>query len=207
LSILRRVKQSENMKLPIFSYGHPIFKEEVKPVSNKNPDLQKLIRDMKETLFLLKSQILIASQVGYALQLFIVDFSTKSKRNQQVFINPAVVSESGTMATFMESDLSIPNIEISVDRLSNLQVKYLDENLDEQVKEFSGQTARYVQHGMDFMKNQTMIDQINSFRYQSLSRALHQISKGKITTPYKMVYPESVQKPYGWQLRPRCSTF
>ncbi|MGB1043405.1 MAG: peptide deformylase, partial [Tenacibaculum sp.] len=63
------------MILPIVAYGDPVLRKVGKEIDKDYPQLEKLIADMKETMYNAQGVGLAAPQIGKAIRLFLVDAS------------------------------------------------------------------------------------------------------------------------------------
>ncbi len=59
------------MILEIVQYGHPVLRERCRPVEEVTDDLQKLVEDMKETMYDANGVGLAAPQVGVNIRLMV----------------------------------------------------------------------------------------------------------------------------------------
>lgn len=70
------------MVLPIVVYGDPVLRKVGEEISQNYPDLDKLIKDMFDTMYNAKGVGLAAPQVGKAIRLFIVDTKPFSESDE-----------------------------------------------------------------------------------------------------------------------------
>lgn len=190
------------MIYPIVAYGDPVLRKECQDISKDYPELQQLISDMYETMYGASGVGLAAPQIGLPIRLFIVDteaFSDdpeleESERNflktfKQAFINAEIIEEEGDEWVFNEGCLSIPDVREDVFRQPNITITYLDENFQEQTKEFDGIAARVIQHEYDHIEGKLFTDKLSSFKKRLIKGKLTNISKGKVDVDYKMKFP------------------
>ena len=91
------------MILPIVAYGDPVLRKVAVAIDAEFPDLEKLINNMKETMYNASGVGLAAPQIGKAIRLFLIDASpfaeddnlseeerTVLKSFNRVFINPKI---------------------------------------------------------------------------------------------------------------------
>lgn len=74
------------MVLPVYLYGHPVLRQEAEDIDKDYPDLQKLIKDMFETMYFTEGIGLAAPQIGKSIALIVVDGSplAGSSRNARI---------------------------------------------------------------------------------------------------------------------------
>jgi peptide deformylase len=192
------------MILPIVAYGSPILRKVCKDISQDHPELDKLIADMWETMYNSNGVGLAAPQINKDLRLFVMD-STQIFENLEddeqglypdgpgfkgVFINAYVSKIDGKEWSYNEGCLSIPKIREDVLRGENVTIDYVDENFKPYTKTFNGITARVILHEYDHIEGKLFIDYIKPLKRTLLKGKLMDISKGKISVDYRMVFPK-----------------
>lgn len=185
------------MVLPIVAYGDPVLRKKGAEISKDYPDLEKLIADMYETMEKAKGVGLAAPQVGKAIRLFVIDSTKmydeddedKNEGVREVFINAAIVEESGEEWGYEEGCLSIPGIRAEVMRKDIVKIKYVDQKFKEHTKTFTGLTARVIQHEYDHIEGKLFIDHLKPLKRSLLKGKLDKITKGITDAEYKMRFP------------------
>lgn len=190
------------MILPIIAYGDKVLRKKCKDIDADYPKLEKLIKDMKETMVNASGVGLAAPQIGKAIRLFLVntkpfanddDLSEEEqaflKTFQKIFINAKITQETGDEWAFNEGCLSIPNINEDVFRQETLTIEYLDENFKEHKETITGLAARVVQHEYDHIEGILFTDKLSSLKKKILKKKLDKISKGKVDVDYRMKFP------------------
>jgi len=69
-------------------------------------------------------------------------------------------------------------------------LNYMDENFQSHTKTFHGLTARVILHEYDHIEGKLFIDHISPFKRKLMKGKLDDISKGKISVDYKMLFPK-----------------
>ena len=192
------------MILPIVAYGCPVLRKVCKDISQDYPELEKLIADMWETMYNSNGVGLAAPQVNKEMRLFVMD-STQIFENLEddeqdlypdgpgfkgTFINAHVTKIEGTEWSYNEGCLSIPKIREDVWRGESVTIDYLDENFQPFTKTFNGITSRVILHEYDHIDGKLFIDYIKPMKRTLLKRKLMDISKGKISVDYRMLFPK-----------------
>jgi peptide deformylase len=187
------------MILPIVAYGDAILKKKAEEIDEDYPNLQKLIKDMFETMYNAHGVGLAAPQIGKSIRLFIVDASAVGEGEdadptcvdfKRVFINPIIIEETGDEWAYEEGCLSIPNIREDVNRQSRVIIEYYDENWDLYEEELEGFAARVVQHEYDHIEGKLFLDHISPLKRTLLKGKLADISKGNVDVRYRMKFPK-----------------
>ncbi len=194
------------MILPIVAYGDPVLKKEAEEIDKDYPDLDKLIKDMFETMYNAQGVGLAAPQIGRSIRLFIVDGSPFAEDDgdednepderavgmenfKKVFINPIIEEEEGEEWGFHEGCLSIPKIREEVFRKEKVHITYYDENWEFHDEVYEGYSARIIQHEYDHIDGILFTDHLSPLKRRLLQKRLQNISKGEIKVDYKMKFP------------------
>ncbi len=184
------------MILPIYAYGQQVLKQKAVPLKARNPELDKLIANMWETMYHAGGVGLAAPQVGVSIRLFIVDTvqlkpdkgdpEPAEGRIKQAFINATMLEESGDEWAYEEGCLSIPEIRADVFRQERIVLRYLDEDFNEHQRTFHGINARVIQHEYDHIEGILFLDHLTPLKKRLLKRRLDNIRTGKIEPRYTM---------------------
>jgi peptide deformylase len=182
------------MIYPIVAYGNPILKKEAEEI-HEGENINELIQDMFNTMDNASGVGLAAPQINKGIRLFVIDSTLmldekdEEKGIRRVFINPIILDEYGDNYSFEEGCLSIPDIRAEIIRPEKLTLEYFDENWNLKEEEFSGMTARVIQHEYDHLEGILFIDYLKGLKKRMVQSKLVDISKGKVPTDYRMVYP------------------
>lgn len=123
----------------------------------KNPVIQKLILDMRETLAATANGIgLAAPQVGVNLRIFIA--SPLLNLNQTVFINPAITKITNTAESMEEGCLSLPGMYGKVKRAVSLKVEACNQNGRKFKMKADGIISQLVQHEIGHLNGELFKD-------------------------------------------------
>ena len=191
------------MVFPIVAYGHPVLRKIAEDISADFPNLPKLIADMWETMYASAGVGLAAPQVNKNIRLFVVDTAQmfggmKEAEKEEypdgpgiksVFINAHIVELSGEEWSYNEGCLSIPKIREDISRNETVRLRYLDENFEQQEKEFNGLTARVILHEYDHIEGRLFIDYLPPLKRKLMKGKLNDISRGIVKVDYKMLFP------------------
>ncbi|WP_114749732.1 peptide deformylase [Pleomorphovibrio marinus] len=182
------------MIYPIVAYGNPILKKEAEEIE-EGEDIKNLIADMFQTMEHASGVGLAAPQINKGIRLFVIDSShmldedSEEKGIRKAFINPIILDEYGNPFGFEEGCLSIPEVRAEITRPEKLTLEYFDEDWNLKEEEFSGLTARVIQHEYDHLEGILFIDYLKGLKKRMVKSKLIDISKGKVETDYRMVYP------------------
>jgi peptide deformylase len=192
------------MILPIVAYGDPVLRKLAVDIAADYPELEKLISNMKETMYNASGVGLAAPQIGKAIRLFLIDASPfaddeeLSKKDREalknfnkVFINAKIIEEEGEEWIFNEGCLSIPDVREDVVRKPKITIEYLDEAFEKHTETLDGLSARVFQHEYDHIEGILFTDKLSTLKKRLLKKKLENISKGKISADYRMRYPNA----------------
>lgn len=192
------------MILPIVAYGDPVLRKVAVALDAAYPDLEKLITNMKETMYNASGVGLAAPQIGKAIRLFLIDASpfaedddlseeerTVLKSFNRVFINPKILEEEGEEWLFNEGCLSIPDVREDVSRQPKITIEYQDENFTLHKETLEGLAARVFQHEYDHIEGILFTDKLSTLKKRIIKKKLENISKGKISADYRMRFPNA----------------
>jgi len=192
------------MILPIVAYGHPVLRKVAQDIFPDYPHLKKLIEDMWETMYSSNGVGLAAPQVNKDIRLFVVDSHQifqnmePDERDEypddpgvkEVFINAHIAEINGEKWAYNEGCLSIPKIREDILRNESVTLRYQDENFQFHSKTFRGITARIILHEHDHLEGKLFIDYLPPLKRKLMKGKLDDISKGKVSVDYKMVFPK-----------------
>ncbi len=190
------------MVLPVVAYGNNILRKVCKEVTSEFSERDQLISDMWETLYATDGAGLAAPQVNYDLKIFMIDTKkvfeklNKAEREnyfsgdsgiKETFINATIREKSERLWLDYEGCLSIPGISEEVVRPWEITIEYFDINMRRKYRNFSGYTARVIQHEYDHVRGLLFLDHLSSLRRRILKSRLNEIASGKIRTKYEMI--------------------
>jgi peptide deformylase len=184
------------MIFPIVAYGDPVLRKVGVEITKDYADLPKLIDDMFDTMEKSKGVGLAAPQIGKAIRLFVIDSTRmydddeKNDGVREVFINAQMIDELGKEWAYEEGCLSIPTIREDVYRKEKIKIEYYDRNFKKHTKEFTGLTARVIQHEYDHIEGKLFIDHLKPLKRSLLKGKLDKISKGAVDVEYRMRFPK-----------------
>ena len=114
-------------QLPILEFPDPRLRTKAVPVDPAwltEPDTQRLIDDMFETMYAAPGIGLAASQVDLHRRFMVIDVS-EEKDQPMVFVNPRITHRDGEQV-YQEGCLSVPGIFADVTRAERITVQALD---------------------------------------------------------------------------------
>lgn len=179
----------------IVTYGHKILRKTCNDFTNEETGLEELVDDLWETLKMVNGVGLAAPQINMAKKAFIVDSKllydelnqkqrdflfSGDKGIQETFINARILQESKKKWSEWEGCLSIPGINEPVERYWEIVLEYQDMNFTVLRQQFSGFTAKVIQHELDHTEGVLFIDHLPDLSRRLLKNKLKKIKNGKI---------------------------
>lgn len=183
------------MTYPIVIYGHPILRKTAADIDKDYPGLDKLIKDLFETMYNSDGLGLAAPQVGKSVRLFVIDGQPLAEDEpelanfKKVFLNAHIKDRTGDPEAMNEGCLSIPNLREEVYRESHIRITYYDENWEYHDEEYNGYKARIIQHEYDHLDGILFTDKVSPLKKRLLKGKLTAISKGEFEADYKTILP------------------
>jgi peptide deformylase len=174
------------MRLKIVSVGETVLRQQARPLSVaeiRSPEIQQLIQHMRETVNDAPGVGLAAPQVGFPLQLAVIEDKQEyfagltaeqiAERERQplpfhVIVNPVLRQQSAGEVEFFEGCLSVPGFTAIVARSRQVRVQCLDETGAARVIEATGWYARILQHEIDHLHGTLYLDRMQSRTFCSL---------------------------------------
>lgn len=145
--------------LPIVTVPADVLRRKAKPVERVTKRVQKLIRDMAETMYDAKGVGLAAPQVGVSQQIIVAD----DGEGLIALINPRITRREGAEVD-VEGCLSIPDIVAYVERATTIEIEGLDERGRPVRFQAEGYLARILQHEVDHLNGVLITDIAESVR-------------------------------------------
>jgi len=164
--------------LKILKYGDPILRKKVENVSDFT-NLPDLVEQMFNTMYEGSGIGLAANQVGYSLNLLILDTSClegEEDSKPYILINTEIIGSGGS--TIMEEGcLSVPDIRAEIKRPETIKIKFqdLEQNFHEET--FTGLISRVIQHELDHLNGKLFVDYLSPAKQMLIKKRLLEISK------------------------------
>ncbi|MBD3391525.1 MAG: peptide deformylase [Chitinivibrionales bacterium] len=163
-------------------YGDPVLRKKAAAVEDFGPAFKKLVRTMSETMRREDGVGLAAPQIGESVRLAVVDASG-GENDPYVLVNPEITFSSAEKEDFEEGCLSIPDINLKVNRPVRVSVRAQDENGDEYViEEADGLLARALQHEIDHLNGILFVDRVSPVVRQLVAGKLKKLARSQRET-------------------------
>ncbi|WP_169083152.1 peptide deformylase [Paenibacillus sp. PL91] len=143
----------------------PVLREVAKEVTKFNSNLEKLVKDMAETMYDADGVGLAAPQIGISKRVIVVDVGDDN--GLIAMVNPVIVEQDGEQLG-PEGCLSIPNLNGDVLRADRIVVTGQHIDGESFTLEAQGYFARAFQHE---------IDHLNGILFTDLAENIYDISE------------------------------
>ena len=165
------------MLLPILKYGAPELKKVSVPVDTFDGELERIARNMIETMYAAPGIGLAANQVGINLQLATVDLSVGEDPTQLIILcNPEIVSVEGEQKS-EEGCLSVPEFTDVILRPKRLVLRAQDIHGDEIRMEADGLLARCFSHEVDHLNGILFIDHLTPLKRSLIRTRIKKLAR------------------------------
>ena len=144
------------MILPILEYPDPRLRKVAAPVTTFGPDIERLVRDMAETMYAAPGIGLAATQVDVHKRVIVIDIS-ETRDDLHVFINPEILEAEGEVEC-EEGCLSVPGYYDKVRRAERIRVRAQDATGESFELSTDGLLAVCVQHEMDHLVGKVFVE-------------------------------------------------
>jgi len=156
----------------ILHYPDKRLRESGKRVEKITPEVQRLVDDMAETMYAAPGVGLAATQIGEAVQIFVIDIAEQDQPSDlRVFINPEIIERIDEV-TWSEGCLSFPGVTEEIDRAAKVRVRAQDRQGKWFELEAEGLLAVAIQHENDHLQGVLMIDKLGPLKRRILDRKM-----------------------------------
>ncbi len=157
----------------ILTEPNEILRKKSLLVDQVDGDIQKLMDDMLETMYLAPGIGLAAIQVGVPKRVIVLDIARKDEpKNPMYFINPEIITKSKDSLAYEEGCLSVPGQFAEITRSSNCYIKYLDYYGQPQELKTEGLLATCIQHEIDHLEGILFIDYLSKLKKSMIVKKL-----------------------------------
>jgi len=158
--------------LKVARIGHPVVRRPAQPVSPealRTPAFQRLIDDMRQTMYEYDGVGLAAPQIHESLRLAVLQVPVSDERTKggvpfSVLVNPVVTPLGPETLDAWEGCLSVPDLRGLVPRFARVRLEALDREGQPYTLEAEGFHARVIQHECDHLDGSVYLDRMRDLR-------------------------------------------
>ena len=154
-------------------YPDSVLREKALPVDDMGGDISELIDGMAEIMYSYQGIGLAAPQVGVLKRVIIADIGD----GLLSMVNPEIL-EKGDEDRLEEGCLSLPNIQVEIERKKMISVRGISQEGKEITLELNGLMARVIQHEIDHLNGILIIDYVPLAEKFLLHKKLTELKKG-----------------------------
>ena len=164
--------------LPVSKLGNPILRKKCSPVTDFSI-LPQIVDDMFDTMYEAEGIGLAGNQVGLDMTMCIIDIThTEEDDVPHVFINGEILERTGEYI-MEEGCLSVPAVRFEFNRAERVRFRYQDMEGNFIEDEFDGLLARVIQHEMDHLNGNLIIDHISKLVRMQHRKQLREIEQAE----------------------------
>ncbi len=142
------------MALDLRTFGDPVLKTRAAPVETFDESLARLAEEMMATMREREGVGLAANQVGRLKRILVAAVEDQ----EYVIVNPTIVETAQSIEKDLEGCLSIPGIQVEVERPTAVTISGQDASGAPLHLEASGLLARVLQHEVDHLDGVLILD-------------------------------------------------
>ncbi|ENN8405393.1 TPA: peptide deformylase [Proteus mirabilis] len=161
--------------LHVLHYPDERLRTIAKPVEKVDAEIQKIVDDMFETMYLEEGIGLAATQVDIHQRIIVIDIS-ETRDQKLVLINPELLEQEGDTG-IEEGCLSIPEQRAFVPRAERVKVRALDYNGQPFELEADDLLAICIQHEMDHLVGKLFVDYLSPLKRQRIRQKVEKLDK------------------------------
>jgi peptide deformylase len=165
------------MIVPILKYGAPELKTVSEPIDVFDEELEKIAKNMFDTMYGSPGIGLAAAQIGINIRIVTVDISVGEDAAQRMILcNPEIVSAEGEQKAD-EGCLSVPDFSETVVRPLKMVVRALNIKGEEIQIDAEGLLARCLSHEIDHLNGILFIDHLSPLKRTLIKNKIKKLAK------------------------------
>ncbi|MEA2349563.1 MAG: peptide deformylase [Thermoleophilaceae bacterium] len=158
-------------------YGDPVLKSRATEVDRFDDTLRNQVARMAGIMSDAFGVGLAAPQLGISQRVLV--YRVGQDAPVTALVNPEVEWAGDEKEPFDEGCLSIPGIEVEVERPVHVRVRALDEHGEERSVEASGLEARVIQHELDHLDGKLILDRTSKEARKEAIRAIREMESAE----------------------------
>jgi peptide deformylase len=154
--------------LDIIEAPHPILSSQAQDVGEGEfgEDLANHCADMLETMYEAPGVGLAAPQVGDSRRIVVIDSEASETPGPRMYmlVNPTITKRSEETICWRETCLSVPDLEVDVERNRVIQLEWRTPLGEAKKEEFLDYEAVIIQHELDHLLGTVLLDRVSRFK-------------------------------------------
>jgi len=164
----------------VITYPHPVLRKKSAAVEAYNQHLERLVEDMKETMYAASGIGLAAIQIGIPERVIVVDVGG----GPLVVVNP-VIDEAQGEARMEEGCLCLPGVMVEVTRHETVTVSGRTATGEAITLHAEGLLARAIQHEIDHLEGTLIVDKVSKLKRELLTSPLRKEARERAAAKEK----------------------
>lgn len=155
--------------------GDPVLRTRAREVDRFDDELRDEVRRMGAIMHDALGIGLAAPQVGVAHRVLV--YRVEPESPLMALVNPVIEWSGEETETVEEGCLSLPAVQVEVERPVHVRVQAKDEHGEDIVVEASGLEARVIQHELDHLDGVLILDRTTKDQRKAAMRALREAER------------------------------
>ena len=168
--------------LEIYTFPDSILREKTVAVTVFDQELGETTKSMLETMYVSSGIGLAAIQAGILKKIIVIDLKSGEEENSQrephVFINPKIVSQSGSTVS-EEGCLSVIEFRGEITRAEKITVEYQDVKGENKTIDAEDMMSICLQHEIDHLNGVLFIDHLPLLKQKMVKKRLAKLAKAE----------------------------
>ena len=166
-------------KLDIITLPDPMLRQESEPVERVDDELRQLFDDMLETMYDAPGIGLAGIQVAVPKRVLVLDVGDEENDEKSPICkaNPEIVAKGEGTRIYEEGCLSLPDVRVEIERPSEVTVRYIDRDGQQQELQAEGLLATAVQHEIDHLDGRLIVDFMSKLRREMVIRKFKKLAR------------------------------
>jgi len=156
-------------------FGDPVLRARARPVDVFDDDLRREVAWMAQVMNDALGIGLAATQLGTLRRVLV--YRVQQQAPTVALINPEIEWRGSEQETAEEGCLSLPRVQVDVERPVHVRVRALDEYGRPLLIEASGLEARVIQHELDHLDGVLILDRTSREQRKEAMRALREAQR------------------------------
>ena len=157
--------------------GDPVLKSSATPVDRFDDSLRNQVSRMAAIMGDALGVGLAAPQLGISQRLLV--YRVGPDAPLIALANPSIEWQSEDSELFEEGCLSIPGVQVDIERPVHVRVRGQDEEGEDRMVEASGLEARVIQHEMDHLDGKLILDRTSREQRREAMKALREAQRDR----------------------------
>ena len=164
--------------LKIIEFPHPNLRKIAVPVKTFDGRLERLVKNMFETMYEANGIGLAATQVDIHKRVLVLDVS-EERDKPQVFVNPTTEIIESDLSEYDEGCLSVPGFYETISRPKKIKVQAQDCLGEKFTIDAEGILSVCIQHEIDHLDGKLFVDYLSSLKRNRIRSKLQKDQKSE----------------------------